>query len=241
MANIIQKVIYYFARQAMYERTSREAKGLFFDRVIEDHLARYNFASSFVTNKTVLDIASGEGYGTAMVAKKAIAVTGVDVSAKAIGAAQQKYSSQDYPNIQFIFSDAIKYFSHNKLKFDVIVSYETIEHITDYELFLELVKKHLKPNGLLILSTPNKIFSDIFAGDTFNPYHVKEFYSQELSDIITRIFGQKPDIYCQRPVEINHLIWSYFKVFVFRKESPIKKATANFTGIDMIYLARNKS
>lgn len=241
MANIIQRFIHAFARRSMDERTDVTSQGFLFNRIHKDHVARYNFAASFVTNKTVLDIACGEGYGTTMLAKKAKSVIGVDLSQNTIEKAREKYENKKSIPIQFIHSDVIAYFKQNKQKFDVIVTYETIEHIEEFEMFLTLAKMCLKPEGLLIVSTPNKKFSDLLAGDTFNPYHVREFYNDELINILTRIFDQKPQVYCQRPVQKSHLLWSFFRAFVLQRESLIIKKTPEITGIDMIYLVRTSS
>lgn len=240
MANIIQKIVHAFAHRLMDERTDTMSKGFLFNRIYKDHIARYDFAASFVTNKTVLDIACGEGYGTTILAKKARSVIGVDLSQSTIEKAKRKYENKELAPIRFVHSDVIEYFKQDKQKFDVIVTYETIEHIKEFKMFLTLAKTCLKPKGLLIVSTPNKEFSDLLAGDTFNPYHVREFYSDELTNTLTHIFGQKPQVYCQRPVRKNHLLWSFFQAFVLQKESLIIKKTPEITGIDMICLVYKK-
>lgn len=236
MANIVQKLIYVIARRSMTERLSGETRNFFSDRVSADHVARYAFVSEYVKNKIVLDIACGEGYGSSILAKTANAVTGVDTEKHTIVKARKKYTKTISSPIQFIHSEAIDYLNESQTKFDVIVSFETIEHIKEYELFLKLLKKRLKLGGLLVLSTPNKLFSDLLAGDTFNPYHVKEFYSGELVEILIRVFGQKPQRYAQRPVQKNKLMRSFLQSFILKRESLIVKETREITGIDMIYL-----
>lgn len=240
MANIIQRFIHAFAQRLMDERTDIISRRFLFNPIYKDHIARYNFAASFVANKTVLDIACGEGYGTIILAKKARSVIGVDLSKSTIKEAKSKYKNKESIPIQFVHSDAIAYLKQSKQKFDVLVTYETIEHIKEFEMFLTLAKTCLKPGGLLMISTPNKKFSDLLAGDTFNPYHVREFYSNELIDTLTRIFDQKPQVYCQRPVQKSHALWSFFQAFVLQKESLIIKETSEITGIDMIYLVYKK-
>lgn len=235
MANIVQRFIHTFARRLMAERTDVISHRSSVNPVYKDHIARYNFAALFTVNKAVLDIACGEGYGTTILAEKAKSVIGVDLSKSTIDEAKSKYQNKKSRPIEFIHSDAIGYLRQSKQKFDVIVTYETIEHIKEFKTFLKLAKTRLKSGGLLMISTPNKQFSDLLAGDTFNPYHVREFYSSELTNILTRTFGQKPQVYCQRPVQKNHLFWSFLQAFI-KKESFIVKETPEITGIDMIYL-----
>jgi len=78
------------------------------------------------------------------------------------------------------------------------------------------------------------------AGDTFNPYHVREFYNHELIKILTHIFGQQPEVYFQRPIQKDHRLWSFFQAFILQKESRIIKEVPKITGMDMIYLIKRK-
>lgn len=241
MSNILQKAIYYFGKKSMSERTDRNNSGFFESRIFADHCTRYNFAASFVKNKTVLDIACGEGFGTMILSRKAKEITGVDISVNTIIDARKKYNTSNYPSIRFISSEALIFLKKTRKKFDVIVCYETIEHIKEYKIFLTLINKRLKSEGLLILSTPNKKFSDLLAGDTFNPFHVKEFYCEELTNIVTEIFGQIPQVYFQRPVQNNRVLRSFFEAFILQKSSRMIRESAGFTGIDLIFITRNKS
>src|SRR3989344_1791927 len=101
-------------------------------RVQQDHIERYLFASDFVVGKKVLDIACGSGYGSDFLLKKgAASVTGVDVSAQAVDHAQQNYKSE---HLSFVVFDAEKYLSEEK--YDIIVSFETIEHVSDFKKVL---------------------------------------------------------------------------------------------------------
>ena len=152
-----------------------------------EHWHRYMFASAFVENKSVLDIASGEGYGSSFLANKAQKVVGVDISAETVAWAKKTYPLK---NLKFLEGSCEKIPLSGKNVFDVIVSFETIEHIggTEQVLFLKEIKRLLKPDGILIISTPNKsLYSD---RDNYkNEFHIKEFYRGEYEKFLSQYFN----------------------------------------------------
>lgn len=159
-------------------------------RVEEDHVERYKFASQFVKNKNVLDIACGVGYGSKMLKEAgALSVDGVDISEEAINYAKSKYEGAS-----FFISDAVKYIPNKK--YDVIVSFTTIEQIVDYRVFLGNLYNLLNRGGILIISTFNRIItSPRLIGLSFN---IKEFTIKELKDElegcgfnVVGLFGQR--------------------------------------------------
>ncbi|WP_152395474.1 glycosyltransferase [Paenibacillus guangzhouensis] len=159
-----------------------------------EHRQRYMSIIPLVKGKVVVDAACGEGYGTDILSRYAEKVIGVDISDEAIIHAKSKYTN---PNIQFIMSSVEKMDipSHSV---DVFVSFETIEHI-DAEmqhLFLNEVRRILKEDGILIMSTPDKYqYSDL--RNFSNPFHVKEFYKQEYYDFLNSYFSNI-EFYYQR-------------------------------------------
>lgn len=160
-----------------------------------EHWHRYLYASQFVSNKLVLDIACGEGYGSYLLAKTAEKVVGIDIDKETIMYASRKYAKH---NLKFKIGSVDNIPINKEEIFDVIVSFETIEHVSEdkQEKFLKEVKRLLKKDGLFIVSTPNKLFySDI--PNYKNPFHIKEFYIEEFKQFLTKffkhvkIFGQK--------------------------------------------------
>lgn len=154
-------------------------------KISYEHWHRYFFAGRFCNQKKVLDIASGEGFGSAFLAKSATSVIGVDVSEEAINHANEKYRIQ---NLQFLKSNATQ-LPFNDNFFDVIVSFETLEHINevDQQLFLSEVSRTICQDGLLIISTPNKkVYSD--EANYSNPYHLAEFYRKDFELFLRRFF-----------------------------------------------------
>lgn len=153
------------------------------DKSAVEHLHRYAIAAQYSNEKIVLDIASGEGYGTNLLGKTAKFVFGIDISKDAISYSKSKYKSQ---NIQFTEGSTTDIPLDNE-SIDVIVSFETLEHLADHEKMIMEFKRVLKPNGLLIISTPDKEhYSDI--KQYKNPFHVKELYTNEFYDLIKRFF-----------------------------------------------------
>src|SRR3989344_88465 len=115
-----------------------------------EHYSRYIFSKQLVTNKVVADGSCGSGYGTNYLSKfgKAKFVYGIDVSSEAIKYAKKHYPSKD---ISFIEANLEKMPLEDK-SIDVFVSFETIEHIKNYEKFVKEIKRVLKNDGILVLS-----------------------------------------------------------------------------------------
>ncbi|WP_318284677.1 glycosyltransferase [Bradyrhizobium lupini] len=148
-----------------------------------EHMHRYHLAKNFVANKDVLDIASGEGFGSALLAEKASSVIGVDISDEAVLHAQTKYKAK---NISFK-TGSCEAIPLPPSSVDVVVSFETLEHIDAHERFLEEVKRVLRPDGVLIISTPEKHAYTVATG-LVNPFHVKELFKNEFDQLLKKHF-----------------------------------------------------
>jgi glycosyltransferase involved in cell wall biosynthesis/SAM-dependent methyltransferase len=158
-----------------------------------EHLHRYAFASLYVADKAVLDLASGEGYGTFLLSNTAKHVIGIDIDPGAVTHASDTYKRE---NIEFRQGSITDIPIAGTEIFDVIVCFEAIEHISDHETLFVEIKRLLKKDGILIISTPNKQSYSDDTGD-MNPFHIKELYFIEFSDILKKkfsnvnFFGQK--------------------------------------------------
>ncbi|MBQ3032872.1 MAG: methyltransferase domain-containing protein, partial [Deferribacterales bacterium] len=147
-----------------------------------EHIHRYLLAMEYVKGKDILDIASGEGYGSALLSFSAAKVTGVDIDMQAVIHASRKYKRD---NIKFVqgSGENIPFDNH---RFDVVVSFETIEHIENPYKMVEEVKRVLKPGGIYIVSTPN--IEEYVTLEEGNPFHHKEFTKDEFSEMLSEKF-----------------------------------------------------
>jgi GT2 family glycosyltransferase/2-polyprenyl-3-methyl-5-hydroxy-6-metoxy-1,4-benzoquinol methylase len=169
-----------------------------------EHLHRYAYATQFVQNKRVLDLACGEGYGSCLLARTAESVVGIDIDKRAIKHARNKYIKQ---NLDFQIGSITQIPITGTHLFDVAVCFEALEHIEEHQKLLSEVKRLLTPNGIFIVSTPNKkVYTD--EPQFNNPFHVHELYFDEFRELFEKYFkhvqflGQR--IYC------NSNIWPVF-------------------------------
>ena len=154
-----------------------------FNSTTVEHLHRYAIASGYIKNMIVLDIASGEGYGSNLLAKYAAKVIGVDLDKITIETAKTKYQAA---NLEYRVgsADSIPVESNS---IDVVISFETIEHHDKHHEMMKEIKRVLVPNGILIMSSPDKKhYSD--ERNYKNPFHVKELYLNELKELIGKYF-----------------------------------------------------
>lgn len=147
--------------------------------VYGEHLTRYESVADLLKDKVVLDIASGSGYGSYILAEKAVKVYGVDIDRESVSYANRNYSRD---NIEFLEGSGETIPLKDK-SVDAVVTFETIEHIKNYKKFLAEIKRVLKPAGLLIISTPND--AEFPEG---NHFHLHEFKYQELKDLLKQYF-----------------------------------------------------
>ena len=148
-----------------------------------EHLHRYAMAKDFAAGKVVLDIACGEGYGSAVLAGVAARVYGVDIAPDAIAHAKATYQR---PNVEFLIGRCAD-IPLAEGAVDLVVSFETIEHHTEHEAMFAEIRRVLRPGGLLIMSSPDKLEYTERANHA-NAYHVKELYAEEFQQLVERYF-----------------------------------------------------
>lgn len=153
-------------------------------QIESEHIHRYLIGKEYAKNKVVLDIASGEGYGTKILTESAQYVYGVDISSEAVDYARKKYSSLN--NVEFIEGNcaAIPLPADSV---DMVCSFETIEHHDQHHEMMEEILRVMKPDGVLMMSSPDKyVYSD--SVNYQNPFHVKELYDFEFESLIRSYF-----------------------------------------------------
>lgn len=168
--------------------------------MVYEHWHRYLLAQRHVAGKRVLDAASGEGYGASLLAGKAASVVGVDVSPEATAHATAKYASK---KLRFVTA-SVAQMPLPDASFDVIVSFETIEHMTEHEAFMREVDRLLAPGGLFIISSPNRPEYSDKTGYR-NEFHVRELDRNELRTLLDRHFPAQ-QWFAQRPA-FHSIIW----------------------------------
>jgi len=163
-----------------------------FGQVEVEHYHRYLLARHYCRGLDVLDIAAGEGYGSALLSQVARSVVGVEIDAEVVRAAAEEFVR---PNLRYECGDARRIPLEDG-SVDVVVSFETLEHIVEHDEFLAEMKRVLRPNGFIILSTPDsQVYSPM--GSAPNPYHVLELTSGEFRALLRRHFANF-DIVLQR-------------------------------------------
>ena len=150
-----------------------------------EHAARYVFALPHVLGKRVLDIACGTGYGSLILRQNAEAVTGVDVDFEA---ARKANAGDGRGAIAVLVADGCKLPFGDHL-FDAITSFETLEHLHDRDTFLKELRRTLRPEGKLVLSTPNANYTQPIDGKPRNRFHVHEYTPEELHAALQQHFS----------------------------------------------------
>lgn len=205
-----------FAEAVLHNSGERWVKGFLPIRTEKEHLDRYDFACNLAANKEILDMACGSGFGShlMMTKGKAKSITGVDLDDSALRYANHRFKNEKITNIK---SDATNFKSDKK--FDLIVSFETIEHIPNYTDFINNLYTLLDDNGKIIISTPiNKKTTT----ELKNPYHVIEWSFEDFQNlwkdkfIIESVYLQKVAI----PMEYMLLIKmkNWIKSFLLKEK-----------------------
>jgi 2-polyprenyl-3-methyl-5-hydroxy-6-metoxy-1,4-benzoquinol methylase len=198
-------------------------------RLYSEHISRYIFASRYVEGKTVLDVACGSGYGAPVIhSAGASRYRGIDKSMDAIQTANERYRCS--PTVSFKVGDACRLEGIADASIDVVVSFETIEHLPDPQSFLANIQRVLAPGGILIVSTPNRVLFNPLGtlnSKPQNPFHVREWTAKEFKKLLGGYF-QVEGVLGQEPRPYVHALWKRLKAAVIR-ESRRSRAIRGFT------------
>ena len=146
--------------------------------IFQRHMIAYKQAAKLI-NGTVLEIGCGEGYGISELAKYAKKYIGVDkfdtsISEKLMTENDIVFHKMEIPPLLNIESNSI----------DFVVTFQVIEHIQNDNFFLEEIHRVLKPGGMLLLTTPNKLMSL-----SRNPWHIREYTPIEMKKVLSNYFA----------------------------------------------------
>jgi len=151
------------------------------ESLFREHEERYVFAAQYVSGKDVLDVACGTGIGTSLLrGAGARKVWGIDIDPDTIA-----FARSNYKDCEFVQGEATALCLPDS-SVDVVVSFETLEHVKNQQEFLVECCRILKPGGVLICSTPNRGISRWSAG---NPFHVREMHPVEFRDLLGSVFA----------------------------------------------------
>jgi len=196
--------------------------------VRSDHVERYHFACQFVKEgAVVLDIACGVGYGSSLLAYETPCsrVIGVDIDEEAVYFAKKHFS---HKKVTFLQGDCLDE-SLSLEPADCIISFETLEHIPRDIEFIGRLRQLLKPEGVLIISSPNQEVFPFSEGAV--PYHVRHYTSQELRDLLIRSGFDIVAEVSQDTYQIHPGFGRRFNIAVCQREDRVAKEQFSVSNI----------
>lgn len=153
--------------------------------VFSRHRFAYEYVQQFVENKTIIDVGCGTGYGCKILAEKADLVFGIDHDKEAVNYCKSNYAA---PNIQYFEMDANS-FEFGR-QFDIAVSFQVIEHMHNLDKFVEQLKRVVKRDGMVFISTPNVRQPQKDKEDKeANPFHFNEMNYTQFQKLISEKFS----------------------------------------------------
>lgn len=169
----------------MIERLPMESKYSAIEASI--HIGRYSLAKKYCKDKVILDIACGEGYGTKLLKKwGAKKVVGLDISEESIKQANKVFGEK---GIEYLACDATNLSDFKDNTFNMIVSFETIEHLQNPLKFLKELKRVATKDAVIIITCPND-YLYYPKENEYNPYHIKKYTFEEFKLLLNKVFDQ---------------------------------------------------
>lgn len=153
------------------------------------HLATYDFTLPHVQGKRVLDFGCGTGYGAHRIAPSCASVLGVDVSTEAVSYAQSRYSAAnlEFRTLPPVEEEALPFTDGS---FDVVLSFQVIEHVPSPAAYLSEVRRVLADDGVFIVATPDRSTRLLSRQRPWNRYHVYEWAPADFDRLLHEHFGR---------------------------------------------------
>jgi ubiquinone/menaquinone biosynthesis C-methylase UbiE len=152
------------------------------------HVATYKHCIPFVAGKKVLDYGCGSGYGTALISEHSMDVIGVDISAEAINYAESHFEA---PNLRYLQIEPAEVapLPFADSSFDVILSFQVIEHVQDVSAYLREIDRVLAPGGTAIIATPDRSTRLFSFQKPWNIWHLREYTGEQLRHTLSKHFS----------------------------------------------------
>ena len=191
--------------------------------IVALHVKRYEFALPLCRGKEVLDAGCGVGYGTALLAQEAERAVGVDIDAEALAYARERYRGA---NVEFRRMDLLD-LDFADASFDVVCSFEAIEHLADRDAFLAGAARVLRSGGALVVSTPR---AERTTERPSNPHHRVEYSREDFEALLRRHF-RHVELYGQRRLQTRrHRLTQRLDVFGLRRRVRFLRPAARVLG-----------
>jgi SAM-dependent methyltransferase len=168
------------------------------------HVATYGWAAERTAGKRILDFGTGTGYGAAQMAPSAASVVGVDVAQDAVDYARRRYAADnlEFRRIAPVEEQPLPFPDNS---FDVVTSFQVIEHVPDPTAYLAEARRVLKPDGTLLCVTPDRRTRLLPGQRPWNVWHLHEFLPAELTGIIAGQFKVVETLGMSAPADVIKL------------------------------------
>ncbi len=151
------------------------------------HVFAYRTAAGMLPPEgRVIEVGCGGGYGTHLLSGRVREIVGLDIDRRAIAYVSHRYGSE---NCRFLAYDGVT-LPFEEAGFDAAISFQVIEHVEDDRRYVAELCRMLRPGGILLLTTPNKTHRLRPGQRPWNRYHKREYYPQELAEVLGTSFGQ---------------------------------------------------
>jgi SAM-dependent methyltransferase len=148
------------------------------------HLKAYEEMRELCRDQSTLDWGCNTGFGMQVLLRNGARPSGLDLSTRSVEAARQRLTSsqvEQFDGRRAPFADA---------SFDVVVSFQVVEHIVDYDAYFSEIRRVLRPGGRAVFTTPNAVLRVDPGAKPWNPFHVREFTAAELRALLSKWFGE---------------------------------------------------
>jgi len=152
------------------------------------HVVTYKYSLDYVGGKKVLDYGCGSGYGTALMSGACSQIIGVDVSPEAIAHARDHFSAPNLSYLQIKQAEVAPLPFPNS-SFDVVLSFQVIEHVKDVSAYLGEIERVLVPGGFVLIATPDRSSRLFSFQKPWNMWHLREYTQSQFHDELANRFS----------------------------------------------------